>query len=210
LIIPTWFQYGFVKGSGNTTQAITFNPENFLSFFTLLFRYLALACCEIPRFMGANGADRLDFLRQNLWITPFTVTAALLGLVQLVVLLLSWFQKNHAQKDWFAIKTLTALTFLLIYLSFLFAIKTPAAHTYYLTSPLVTIYGFYALSPYVNHLLFTRLAATLLICNVIFHAGLALHNLPTKSLYKNRDLFVKAIEKKNYRLLGERRPNTQY
>jgi len=31
-----------------------------------------------------------------------------------------------------------------------------------------------------------------------------------KSLYKNRDLFVEAIQKKNYQLLGERRPNTQY
>jgi hypothetical protein len=210
LVIPTWIQYGFIKGSGNTTQAVTFNPENFLSFFTLLFRYLALACCEIPRFMGANGADRVDFLKQNLWIAPFIVTAALLGLVQLTVLLLGWFQKNHQQKDWPVIKTLTALIFLLIYVSFLFAIKTPAAHTYYLSLPLVMIYGFYALSPYVNHFWFTRLAATLLICNVIFHSGLALHNLPVKSLYKNRDLFVKAIQEKNYQLLGERRPNTQY
>jgi hypothetical protein len=95
-------------------------------------------------------------------------------------------------------------------LSFLFAIKTPAAHTYYLTLPLVMIYGFYALSPYVNRSWFTRLAAILLTCNLIFHAGLALHNLPVKSLYKNRGLFEKAIQEKNYQLLGERRPNTRY
>jgi hypothetical protein len=210
LVIPTWIQYGFTKGSGNTAQAITFNPENFLSFFRVLLRYLALGCCELPRFMGANTSNRLDFLKENLWIAPFAIIASLLGLFQIVVLLFGWFRKSHLKKDWYSIKILTALVFLLIYVSFLFAIKTPAAHTYYLTLPLVMIYGFYALSPYVPRPWFTRLAATLLVCNLVFHFGLALHNLPLKSLYKNRDIFAKAIQEKNYQLLGERRPNTQY
>jgi hypothetical protein len=210
LVIPTWIQYGFSKGSGNTANAITFNPENFLSFFTVLFRYLALACCELPRFIGANGADRLAFLKENWWLAPFGITAAFLGLIQLGFLLLGWFKTKHPQKDWPTVKTLTGLTFLLIYFSFLFAIKVPAAHTYYLTLPLVMIYGFYALSPWVSKPLFTRLAAVLLVCNIIFHAGLAIHNLPVKSLYKDRALFVKAIEEKNYQILGERRPNAQY
>lgn len=210
LIIPTWIQYGFSKGSGNTAQAVTFNPENLFSFFIVLFRYLALACCEVLRFIGANTSNRLGFLNENWWLWPFTAVAFILGLVQVVVLFLGWFQKNHPQKDWLAIKALTALTFLLIYVSFLFAIKTPAAHTYYLTLPIVMIYGFYALNLYANRSWFSHLAGILLICNLVFHAGLALHNLPVKSLYKNRDLFVKAIQAKNYQLLGERRPNTQY
>jgi len=210
LVIPTWIQYGFIKGSGNTAQAVTFNSKNLFSFFTVLSRYLALGCCEIPRFIGANTSSRLDFLNKNLWVAPFAVIATLIGLVQLVFLLIGWFRKKHPEKDWPSIKTLTALVFLLIYASFLFAIKIPAAHTYYLTLPLVMIYGFYALSPYVNFFWFRRLAAILIICNFIFHIGLALHNLPVKSLYKNRDLFVKAIQEKNYHLLGERRPETQY
>ena len=210
LVIPTWIQYGFIKGSGNTTQAITFNSENLFSFFTILFRYLELACCEILRFIGANTSDRLYFLNETWWLWPFTIVAFILGLIQITVLFFGWFQKNHPQQDWLPIKALTALTFFLIYASFLFAIKTPAAHTYYLTLPLVMIYGFYALSPYVNRSWFSRLAAILIICNLVFHMGLALHNLPVKSLYKNRDLFVKAIQDRNYQLLGDRRPNTQY
>jgi len=209
-VIPTWIQYGFVKGSGNIAQAVTINSKNLFSFFTVLLRYLALACCELPRFIGANTSSRLDFLKENLWVAPFAIIASLLGLFQLIVLLLGWFRKNHPQKDWHSIKILTALVFILIYVSFLFAIKTPAAHTYYLTLPLVMIYGFYALSPYATRAWFTRLAATLLVCNLVFHLGLALHNLPLKSLYKNRDILVKAIQEKNYQLLGERRPNTQY
>jgi hypothetical protein len=209
-VIPTWIQYGFLRGSGNTAQAIAFNPENFTSFFTVLFRYLALACGEIPRFIGSNTADRLTFLSQNPWLAPFAVATALLGLVQLLVLVLSLFRKTHPQSDWKSIKLLTLLTFSLIYLSFLFAIKTPAAHTYYLMLPLVMIYGFYVFSPYANRPWFSRLAGLLLVLNLIFQAGFALHNLPVKSLYKNRDLFVKAIEEKNYHLLGERRPDTRY
>ena len=147
LVIPTWIQYGL--SSGNTANAISFNPENFLSFFTVLFRYLALACCELPRFIGANSADRLALLNSNWWLWPFALIASVLGFVQLGALLLGWFKVKHPQKDWPAVKTLAGLTFLLIYLSFLFAIKTPAAHTYYLTLPLVMIYGFYALSPWV-------------------------------------------------------------
>jgi len=210
LIIPTWIQYGFIKGSGNIAQAVTLNFENLFSFFTVLLRYLALGCCEIPRFMGANTSSRMDFLKENLWVAPFAILAALLGLVQLLFLLLSLFRKKHPQKDWPSIKILTAMVFFLIYASFLFAIKTPAAHTYYLTLPLVMIYGFYALSPLVKKPWFGRLATLLLICNLIFHLGLAIHNLPMKSLYKNRDLFVRAIQDKNYQLLGERRPNTLY
>jgi hypothetical protein len=209
-VIPTWVQYGFSKGSGNTVDAISFNPENFLSFFSVLFRYLALACCEIPRFIGANSANRLAFLNENWWLWPFGMVAAVLGFVQIGALLLGWFKTKHPRKDWFKVKTLTGLTFLLIYVSFLFAIKTPAAHTYYLTLPLVMIYGFYTLTPWVSKLWFSRLAAVLLVCNIIFQAGIAIHNLPTKSLYKDRALFVKAIEEKNYQILAERRPNTQY
>ena len=101
-------------------------------------------------------------------------------------------------------------TFLLIYLSFLFAIKTPAAHTYYLALPVAMLYGFYCFLPLVSKPWFIRLAQVLLICNILFHAGLAVHNFTHKSLYKDRDLFMRAIQEKNYHLLGERRTNTLY
>lgn len=209
-ILPTLLQYGLSQGSGGSANAITFNPENFLSFLTVLLRFLSLASCEIPRFIGAHTADRLAFLRENFWIAPFAVVAWILGILQAAGLLVGWFQKNKSQKDWPAVKTLALGTFLLIYVCFLFAIKAPAAHTYYLTLPIAMLYGFYVFSPWVSKKWFLTVAKVLLVCNIAFHAGLALHNLPEKSLYKNRDLFVKAIAEKNYTLLGERRPDTLY
>jgi len=108
------------------------------------------------------------------------------------------------------VRLLTLLTFFLIYLSFLFAIKTPAAHTFYITLPIVMLYGFYVFAPFVSHRLFLILAKVLLISNLMFHAGLALHNFPNKSLYKNRGIFEKAIQEKNYHFLGDRRFDTLY
>lgn len=160
--------------------------------------------------MGANMDVRLEFLKNNWCIAPFAVTALLLGAVQWVVLLVSLIRKKHPSKDWDSIRLLILLTFLLIYLSFLFAIKVPAAHTYYLALPVVMLYGFYVFTPFVDKKWFLTTAKILLVCNILFHIGLAINNLPLKSLYKDRGLFVKAIEEKNYHLLGERRPDTLY
>jgi len=209
-ILPTLANYGWSQGSGGAENAVAFNPGNLLGFFDILFRYLSLACCEIPRFIGANNADRLDFLRENFWVAPFAVVAGILGMIQVTALIAGWFQKSHPQKDWMAVKGLALATFFLIYLSFLFAIKPPAAHTYYLTLPVAMLYGFYVFTPWVQKKGFLVAVTVLLACNILFHAGLALHNLPVKSLYKNRGLFCQAIAEKNYRLLGERRPDAKY
>jgi hypothetical protein len=209
-ILPTLIVYRSGMGMGGAEKAVTFNFSNFSYFFEVLFRFLALAACEIPRFIGANNAARVEFLEENLGWAPFIITAAVLGLAQLITLVASLFRKKHPQKDWGAVKILALGTFLLIYLSFLFAIKPPAAHTYYLALPVAMLYGFYAFSPWASKKWFIETATLLLACNIVFHAGLAINNYSEKSLYKNRDLFTKAISEKNYQLLGERRPDTLY
>jgi hypothetical protein len=49
-----------------------------------------------------------------------------------------------------------------------------------------------------------------IVCGVVFHIGLALHNRRTISLYTERPLIESAIQNKDYKILGERRPNTRY
>ncbi len=209
-ILPTLLKYGLSQGSGGASNAVTFNPQNFLSFFDLLVRYFGLGSCEILRFIGANNSDRWGFLTNNWWVAPFAMVAIVLGLIQGVTLFLSLFRKKHSEKSWKNIKLLTLLTFALLYVSFLFSIKSPAAHTYYLVLPVVMLYGFYVFIPWIGKKWFLTTAKVLLACNILFHIGLAMNNLPVKSLYKDRGLFVKAIEEKNYHLLGERRPDTLY
>lgn len=53
-------------------------------------------------------------------------------------------------------------------------------------------------------------AKVFIACGIIFHVGLALHNRSRISLYPERHIIESAIVNKDYRILGEKRPNTLY
>lgn len=209
-LIPTYLKYGLEQGAGGTQHALVFNSGNLLSFFTILARYFSLASCEVPRFLGAHTAERLEVLGRHPWAIPFTAVAFLLGILQPLVMLWGGLRKEQGEGDWPAVKTLAWATFLLIYVSFLFAFKVPAAHTYYVTLPVVMLYAFYVFGPWVSKPWFLAAAKVLLACNLVFNLCVAVETFQTKSLYKDRSLFVKAIQDGDYRILGERRPGTLY
>ncbi|HVZ80351.1 MAG TPA: hypothetical protein VHE12_06045 [bacterium] len=209
-LLPTLWVYGLHQGTGGAGNAVTFNPGNIPDLPLILVRFLFLASAEVPRFLGAHTGDRLEFLRQNILLAPLAVLTALLGLLQAVGLAIGWFRQKTHEKDWPAVKKLALGTVLLVYASFLFAIKPPASHTYYLTLPVAMLYGFHVYSSWTGKKWFLALAKLLLVANIFFHAGLAIHDQPVKSLYKDRGTFTKAIAEKNYHGLGERRPDTLY
>ena len=209
-LLPTYLKYGFHQGTGGTQNALSFNPSNFLYFFTILLRYFSLASCEIPRFIGAHTNERLAFVKEYLWVAPFTLVAFVLGIIQPFVLWFSVIREKHPLKDWYPVKFLAWATFFLIYMSFLFTIKAPASHTYYLVLPIVMLYAFYVYAPWASKNWFLNTAKVLLVCNLVFHVGLAFDNFQKKSLYKERDLIVRAMQEKNYHLMGERRTNALY
>jgi hypothetical protein len=209
---------------------VTFNLENAGSLFTILFRYLSFAVCEIARYIGAHSQDRLAFLKSYPWAAPFTVIAFLTGLVQVLLLFVGWFQGKKGvlarqvapilgklgwkattlPKDWTAVKGLALATFLLIYGSFLFSIKPPASHTFYITFPIVMLYAFTLFAPLASKPAFKAWAVVLLVSNLVCHTAIGISNIPTRSIYKDRGLFIRAIAEKNYHLLGERRADTRY
>jgi hypothetical protein len=209
-ILPTYLKYGFAAGSGGMGNAIAMNPANALGFFTVLGRFLSLSAPEIPRFIGAHTADRMDFLKQSPWLIPFALVLFLAWIFQVTGMVLAFFQKRGADPRWNAARLLTALTILGIYFSFIFAIKAPAAHTYYITLPLAMFYAFTCFKPWASRRWFAPLVGCLFACNLVFHFGLALNHYQTKSLYQNRAVFEQAIQTKNYHLLGERRDHTLY
>jgi hypothetical protein len=53
-------------------------------------------------------------------------------------------------------------------------------------------------------------AGALLFCNLVFALAVAVDNFKIRSLYQERGTFTKAIEEKNYTLVGERRGGTLY
>jgi hypothetical protein len=213
-LIPTFIKYGWAAGLGSTNEAVEFNYENVVRNLNIvegvLGRFLSFASFELPRFIGANTAARMAFLKSNVWLIPFVAFLTLVGILQCVAMLVLWFRKRHTQPDWKAMKYFTLATVLLLYFSFLFSMKSPVSHTFYVTFPVAMLYSLYCWSQFLNQKGWQTFAKVFIVCGLIFHVGLAISNLRNVSIYLERDKIVEAIKAKDYRLLGERRAGARY
>ena len=213
-LVPTYLKYGLAGGMGGMNEVARINPHNLLEHLNVvegvLGRFLSFASFELPRFIGNNTATRLAFVRANPWLIPFAIFLTVVGVLQSIALLILWFSKNHRQKDWRAIKFFTLWTVVLLYLSFLFSVKAPLSHTFYVTLPLSMLYSLYCWDEYLVKQRWRKFAAVVLICGIIFHLGLAVHNYSRVSIYVDRNKINEAIENKNYHLLDERRSGARY
>lgn len=213
-LVPTFMKYGLAAGMGSTNETVGLNSEHLWRNLNIvegvLGRFVSLASFELPRFIGPNTAARLAFMRQNLWLVPFVVFLTLVGILQCVALLVLWFRKNPPHKDWKASKYFTLATVVLLYLSFLFSLKAPASHTFYVTFPVAMLYSLYCWSEFLKKRGWQTFAKVFIVCGLIFDVGLAASNLRQVSLYRERDKIVEAIRAKDYRLLGERRAGARY
>lgn len=213
-LIPTFLKYGFTEGMGSTNEAVGFNAENLLRNWNIvegvLGRFLSFASFELPRFIGGNTAARLAFMTENPWLVPFVIFLTLVGILQCIAMLLLWFRREHSHKDWQAIKYFTLGTVVLLYLSFLFSMKRPGSHTFYVTFPVAMLYSLYCWSEFFKKSGWQKFAAVFIICGLIFDIGLAAANLKRVSLYVERARVVEAIKTKDYRLVGERRAGARY
>jgi len=203
-VLPTYIKYGFIQGSGGTGANVQFEMKNLLNIFAVIARFLSFASFEIARFAGAGTVSRLAFLKEYFWVTPFIVFAAIIGFAQVVIMLIKLFKKER-EKSWKLLKSLTGGTIFLVYLGSIFSIKGPSAHTFYLMLPLAMFYFFYAFKDYLKASLWKKIAVALFVSGLIVHIGLAIRNYKERSLYKNREIVVKAIQKKDFTILGERR-----
>jgi len=214
ILIPTYMKYGFVSGMGSTTEVIQVNWGNLRGYLNIpesvLGRFLSLASYELPRFIGRNTSSRLEFIKANLWLTPFVLFLGIVGLMQPIALLVLWFRRKTNQQDWRQIKYLTLITVLLLYVSFLFSFRAPYSHTLYVTFPVVMIYSLYCWNEYLNRPGWRKFAAVFLASGLIFNIGLAAYNLGRQSLYLDRGKVKAAIEARDYRQLGERREGARY
>ena len=214
LLAPTLLKYGLTNGAGGTAGMFATDAANLPRvlnpFEGVPARFLSLASFELARFTGRDTAERLAFLRENLWLAPFAVFLGAVGILQPAAMIVLWFRKKTAREDWPALKRLTLLTVLLLCALFLFTSKAPASHTFYVTFPLAALYGFYCWDSLLARRGWRVFAAAFLACGVVFHAGLAAHNFPRVSLYADRATAQAAISSKNYQLLGERRPGSLY
>jgi hypothetical protein len=168
----------------------------------------------VPRFLGPHTAERLAFLKQERWLIPFVIFLFVTGTLQEIALIGSWFRRDDAHEDWKTIKYLLLFNVGIIYVSFLFSIKPPQSNHLYVTLPIPLIYSLYCWNRFLHNnrwqVFARRFAMMVIVCGIVFHVGLALHNRSRISFYTERPLIESAIQNKDYRILGDRRPNTLY
>ncbi|HEX3558304.1 MAG TPA: hypothetical protein VHU19_03820 [Pyrinomonadaceae bacterium] len=214
LLAPTLLKYGLKDGAGGAGALFAFNAANLPRVLNPVegvpARFLSLASFELARFTGRDTAERAAFLRENLWLAPFALFVGAVGIIQPAAMIALWFRKRHARADWPAVKWLALLTVVLLCALFLFTPKAPASHTFYVTFPVAALYGFYCWDALLARRGWRAFAAIFLACGLVFHAGLAAHNLRRVSLYVERETVRDAIAGKNPSLLGERRPGSLY
>ena len=204
LIIPTYLKFGFDSGANAAGFAVPFDWDNAKEFFTILARYLSLVCLEMPRFVDTSTKTRIAFLMVHWWLFLPGLILCVIGWVQPFVLLVEGFRNKSSRLDWKPLKLLVLAGFLMVYISFLFTVKKPLAHIYFIFFPLLMIYSCDCWSIYLSRPVFKILTKIGLVLCVYFQMGYALAVMDKSSLYPQRDLILKAIQEKNYRLLGER------
>jgi hypothetical protein len=206
-LVPTVLHHGLGVFAGSTGANMRFDPAALLRLPEVTARFLSLASFELARFVGAGTEQRLGFLKDYLWAAPFALFAAACGVAQAAVLLAGFFWTRDMPAGWAAVRGATLGLLALVWLSFTFSIKEPASHAFYVVLPAVLIYSFYCWARLLRRRAFRVVAALLLASGFVTHAALAARNFSSRSLYTNRPLVMRAIQEKNYHLIGERRPN---
>jgi len=79
---------------------------------------------------------------------------------------------------------------------------------YYIVLPLLSVYSFYIWGRFAPKKTWRVFAVICLAANLWFEAGYMVVMLKKQTLYLDRARVVKAIDEKDYRILGERRPGS--
>jgi hypothetical protein len=203
-VVPTLASEGlgaFAQPGAN----VVFAPEHLTRLPEIAAQVLSFGSFEIARFIGSSTTDRLQFLARYWWAAPVILLAAVTGVVQVVVLFVAFFRRSSGRADWPAVRGTMLALIALVYASFMFSVKSPASHAFYFTMPAVVIYAFYAWAPFLSERRWQVVAALILVAGAVTHVAVAHRNFQDRSLYRDRARVVRAIERRDYRLVGERR-----
>ena len=204
-LLPTFLSQGLAAVAGRTGENIVFEPANLLRLPQVVVQFLSLATFELPRFMGPSTADRLTFLRLFPWASPAIVVAVVIGSAQVAVLLIELFMAHPNRKGWAPVRFATLGVLALLIPSFVFSVRPPASHAYYVLLPVALIYACHVWADLFRHKGIRTAAVILFGAGAIAYLALGIRNFTGRSMYRNRDLVVQAIDQRDYRMLGERR-----
>ena len=203
-LIPTLAVYGIEGGSGGTLRNLRPHFVNPSVAVTTLARFFSFVSLEIWRFMATDDGKRQMFLLDHLWIAPLALVAWVASIWQPIWMLREWFRTRSPFPEWRWLRWLVALTILLIYASYWVVLQPAQAHAFYVVAPISFVFAAYCWT-FVDSPRWRRVAAALLVVNVLFHAGQAWIQAPEKSLYRAREVVATAIREKQPEMFGHRR-----
>ena len=218
-LLPTVLQAGLAHGSEGLRETLLwFNGENFKNGFTILARYFSFPCFEMPRFIGGSTGERMAYLKAAPWLyVPYFFLLILGWLQPFFLLLYGWWKKPELLKDpksndFKKLQWLFFASFFWIWAIFWFTTTGPSSHMYLVFLPLAVVYYFYVWNYMTgNRTAWRRFAALVLAFNLWFQAGFIVSQLMHgRGVYSNRQVIDRAIQEKNYRILGERRSWSYY
>lgn len=206
-LVPTLMAVGVSGVAGRTGANLAFEPAHLLRGPQIAAQYFSFGSLELPRFMGGSTAERLAFAERYWWAAPFLVVTIVTGMVQAAWLAVGVVMSRRESSAERGVRRVTLIVLAALVLSFTFSIKAPASHVMYAAMPLVVIYAFSWWTPLVGQPWGYRLAVAAMAASAVSHAALASRNFTDRSLYRDRARIVDAIQNKDYRSLGERRPD---
>ena len=91
-----------------------------------------------------------------------------MGILQCLAMLGLWFRKTTRTRTGRPSNTSTLATVALLYFSFLFSMKAPVSHTFYLTFPVAMLYSLYCWSEFLQKRGWQTFAKVFIVCGLIF------------------------------------------
>ena len=206
LLIPTFLNYGISSGKGKSVSAMMeFHPEHFSEFFRMLGSYFGYASFDANRFNGLDHADRQAFQEAYPWVIPFMGFILLTGVLLALWFLYCFFRSSQSDPIRRKVANITIAGFLIFFVLSLFSLIAPPSHAAVLFFPLMILYALHTLRDPMKNKWVRRWMYTAFFSATIFYTAIGLYHYPTISMYKNREVIVRALEQDNYKLVGLRR-----
>jgi hypothetical protein len=208
LLVPTVAEYGFASLFAALRGNFEVNGQHAAAVVDLTARFLSFASFELGRFLGQTGESRLEVLRQSPWLIPFVVGVGIVGLVQPFLMLVFLLRPRllKLEGDQYGnVRWLVAATLVLLFVVFLFTSRPPTARNYYILSPVAFLFGYLALGSLIQTPRARRWAVAILAGGAILHVGLAAQRFKADPWAGRRSTVVRAIQERDYRILGKRR-----
>ena len=203
--MPTFLVYGLNGGGGGTLRNLRLHVVNPWDAVTILARIFSFASLEIWRFIDTDDGKRLMVLLRHLWIVPLALVVWAAGIWQPIWMLREWFRTRSPFAEWAPLKWLVVGTVALVYGSYWFVLEPSQAHAFYVVAPVGFMFAAYCWT-FVDSPRWRRIAAAVLVVNVVFHVGQAWIQAPEHSLYRNREVVATAIRLKEPEMFAHRRP----